>query len=57
VIIARENVEAFIAEHGGIHIFGETEEGPIYTLADGWLLFIPVGGETAQAAPPEERGQ
>ena len=48
-----EDVERFIAEHGGIHVFGETDEGPVYTLADGWTLFVPMNGEP-QATPPED---
>ena len=43
--VPREQVEAFVAEHGGVVIHGETPEGPILTLADGLTLFLPVGGE------------
>ena len=50
VRVVREQVERFIEEHGGIEIWGETPDGPVYTLADSWTLFLPLGGEPEATA-------
>ena len=45
VKIPRDQVDRFIAEHGGIVVFGDGPDGPVYLLADGWNVFIPVDGD------------
>jgi hypothetical protein len=51
--VPREEVERFIAEHGGVVIHGETPEGPVLTMDDGWALFLPVEGEPEATAPDD----
>jgi hypothetical protein len=53
VNVKRQDVNAFIAEHGGIRICGDGPDGPTYTLTDGWILFVPVVGKVAKARPPQ----
>ena len=53
ITVKRGDTDRFIAEHGGVAICGDSEDGPILTLRSGWTLFFPVGGEP-RATPPEE---
>jgi hypothetical protein len=41
----KRELEAFIEEHGGIEVCGESEAGPIYSLADGATVAVPMDGD------------
>jgi hypothetical protein len=51
VIVPREEIDRFIERHGGIEIYGDGPDGPLYLLADGWQLWVFLDRE-AEAHPP-----
>jgi hypothetical protein len=53
VIVPREETDRFIERHGGIVIWGDGPDGPVYKLADGWSLWIFLDREP-EALPPED---
>jgi hypothetical protein len=41
----KAELEAFIEEHGGVEVCGDTPRGPIYTLEDGTKVAVPIDGD------------
>jgi len=41
----KADLEQFIREHGSVVVAGDSEAGPIYELADGTVVAVPIEGD------------
>jgi hypothetical protein len=51
----KAELEQFLKEHGGIEVCGESERGPVYSLADRTTVAVPIDGNEFYWTPPADR--